>query len=305
MTATATRPAPTTAADTTNPKSTQTTEAGNPVGTDRAGSLIVAAVEQAWSSIQHRHLDVPGVVVTFGAGTIGTAPGSVRLGHFAPARWAADATATETPVHELFIGGEGLARGPVNLLGTLLHEAAHALAHARDIQDTSRQGRYHNTRYKTVAEELGIHVAQVGAIGWSDTTVPEATINAYSHEVDELGHAIRAYRRAEGGRLLTPGTPGGQRRRRPGRRGRERRQEATQRRRPHLRVRHPSPHPARTLRRRRRTHHLRPVRQGLPRPRHRRRRQRRRRGLTRTCHPRTSTPPPRPTRTGPPTHTQH
>jgi len=209
MTATATRPAPITAADTTNPKSTQTTEAGNPVGTDRAGSLIVAAVEQAWSSIQHRHLDVPGVVVTFGAGTIGTAPGSVRLGHFAPARWAADATATETPVHELFIGGEGLARGPVNLLGTLLHEAAHALAHARDIQDTSRQGRYHNTRYKTVAEDLGIHVAQVGAIGWSDTTVPEATINAYSHEVDELGHAIRAYRRAEGGRLLTPGTPGG------------------------------------------------------------------------------------------------
>jgi len=50
--------------------------------------------------------------------------------------------------------------------------------------------------------------SQTGAIGWSDTTVPEVTGNAYSEEVDELGRAIRAYRRAEGGRLLTPGTPG-------------------------------------------------------------------------------------------------
>jgi hypothetical protein len=29
------------------------------------------------------------------------------------------------------------------VLGTLLHEAAHGLAQARSIQDTSRQGRYH------------------------------------------------------------------------------------------------------------------------------------------------------------------
>ena len=175
---------------------------------DRAGSLIVAAVEQTWASLQNRHPEVPGVVVTFGAGTIGSAPGTVRLGHFAPARWAVDANATETPVHELFIGGEGLARGPVNLLGTLLHEAAHALAHARGIQDTSRQGRYHNGRYKAVAEELGIEVAQVGAIGWSDTTVPTPTVDAYTDEVTELSHAIRAYRRAEGGVLITGGSAG-------------------------------------------------------------------------------------------------
>lgn len=179
----------------TNTTSTPTTSTTS-TSADRAGSLIVAAVEQTWAAIQHRHREVPGVVVTFGAGTIGTAPGTVRLGHFAPARWATDAAATETPVHKLFIGGEGLARGPVNLL----HEAAHALAHARGIQDTSRQGRYHNTRYKAVAEELGITVAQVGAIGWSDTTVPTTTSESYAAEVADLGQAIRAYRRAEGGR---------------------------------------------------------------------------------------------------------
>lgn len=177
---------------------------------ERAGSLIVAAVEQTWSSIQQRHPDVPGVVVTFGAGTIGTAPGTVRLGHFAPARWAADATATETPMHELFIGGEGLARGPVSLIGTLLHEAAHALAHARGIQDTSRQGRYHNRRFKTLAEELGIDVAQIGAIGWSDTAVPDTAVESYAQEIIELTQAIRAYRRAEGGVIITGGNGSGE-----------------------------------------------------------------------------------------------
>ena len=50
------------------------------------------------------------------------------------------------------ISGEGLRRTPDEVLGTLLHEAAHALAHARGIKDTSRQGRYHNKHFKTLAE---------------------------------------------------------------------------------------------------------------------------------------------------------
>ena len=43
----------------------------------------------------------------------------------------------------MLVSGEGLQRGPTDVLGTLLHEAAHGLAQARSIQDTSRQGRYH------------------------------------------------------------------------------------------------------------------------------------------------------------------
>ena len=38
---------------------------------------------------------------------------------------------------------------PRRMLATLLHEAAHALARVREIQDTSRQGRYHNQRCST------------------------------------------------------------------------------------------------------------------------------------------------------------
>ena len=64
---------------------------------------------------------------------------------------------------------------PLDVLGTLLHEAAHGLAQARGIQDTSRQGRYHNRRYATLARELGLEVTSVQPIGWSATTVPDPT----------------------------------------------------------------------------------------------------------------------------------
>ena len=45
---------------------------------------------------------------------------------------------------EVFIATELLADGAADVFGVLLHEAAHAIAAARDIKDTSRQGRYHN-----------------------------------------------------------------------------------------------------------------------------------------------------------------
>ena len=71
----------------------------------------------------------------------------------------------------MLVSGEGLHRGSVDVLGTLLHEAAHGLAHARKVSDTSRQSRYHNRRYATLAAELGLEVAHVQPVGWSATSV--------------------------------------------------------------------------------------------------------------------------------------
>jgi hypothetical protein len=49
------------------------------------------------------------------------------------------------------------------VLDTELHEAAHGLAAARGIQDTSRQGRYRNARYRGLAEELGLAAGHAGS----------------------------------------------------------------------------------------------------------------------------------------------
>jgi hypothetical protein len=145
---------------------------------DGTASLLVAALEHTWQTIRARHPDVPEAVVVVASGSAGK---RLNLGHFAPHRWQV----AGADRHEVLVGGEGLQRGPLDVLGTLLHEAAHGLAQARGIADTSRAGRYHNRRYATLARELGLDVSTVKPIGWSATTVPEQTAAGYAGQLEE------------------------------------------------------------------------------------------------------------------------
>jgi hypothetical protein len=162
-----------------------------PAGSN-AASVLVAALEYAWTQIRGRHPQVPEVVMAVASGSVGRR-GELKLGHFADRRWRV-ATA-ERP--ELFVGGEGLAAGAVEVLGTLLHEAAHGLAAARRVQDTSRQGRYHNRRYAALAGELGLTVQRAGSRGWTATAVPAETEATYAAVVEDLARALVLWRRAE------------------------------------------------------------------------------------------------------------
>jgi hypothetical protein len=153
-------------------------------------SLLVAALEHAWAAIRARHPEVPEAVLVVASGSSGR---RLKWGHFAAGRWQhADG---QHP--EVLVGGEGLARGAREVLATLLHEAGHGLADARGIPDTSRGGRYHNHRYAALAQELGLEVAQVGGIGWSVTTLPEATAAAYAPVLAELEDRLVLWRHQE------------------------------------------------------------------------------------------------------------
>lgn len=156
---------------------------------------MVEALEQVWAGIQRRHSDVPAVVVTLGAGSVGVPAGYLKLGHFAERRWVA----TDDPagMSELFVGGEGLARGAASVLATLLHEAAHGIAHVRRIDDTSRQGRYHNAKYKALGEEVGLTITRTDPIGWSGTALAPGTTDEYAGELEVLDKALVAYRHSE------------------------------------------------------------------------------------------------------------
>lgn len=170
------------------------------VSTDSITAPMVATLESGWAAIRARHPEIPAVVVVLGAGSTGAPAGGVKLGHFAAMRWHhGPDTDSDRRLPEVFIGGEGLARGPVGVLGTLLHEAVHALADVRQIQDTSRQGRWHNARFKALAEELGIAVTKDPRLGWSPTDVPEATCTDYADILAELGAALRLFRAIEPG----------------------------------------------------------------------------------------------------------
>jgi hypothetical protein len=159
------------------------------------GSVVVSALEASWEAIRAQHPDVPPAVVVIGAGS-GPRRG-LRLGHFAASRWQTD----NHELAEIFVGGEGLARGSRAVLATLLHEAAHAIAHRRQIRDTSRQGRYHNQRFKTIAEQLGLQIDHHPTLGWSPTTITNKTVLRYAAA---LARSVAA---AHGGRSRGP-SPG-------------------------------------------------------------------------------------------------
>ena len=172
-----------------------------PVG---AGALL-EALEQAWAAIAARHPDLPAeqIIVAQGSGP----RGGLVLGHLAPDRWRPSGHGgPDTLVHELLIGGEGLARGATDVFTTVLHEAAHAIAIARQIADTSRDGRYHNDRYRQLAEELGLIVARSRHLGWNTTTLAAATRQRYAAQIAGIDAAITGHRLPEpslqGGRNL-------------------------------------------------------------------------------------------------------
>jgi hypothetical protein len=91
---------------------------------------------------------------------------------------------------EVVLTDDGLARPPIDVLATLLHEAAHALASTRGIHDASRQGRYHNRRFKTIAEEVGLEVSQDPPFGWCSTSVPASTAACYREALAVIERAL-------------------------------------------------------------------------------------------------------------------
>lgn len=146
-------------------------------------SALVRVLEAMWASIQRHHPEVPPAVILIG-------PGDHPVpiwGYWSPARWSVPTHGTRG---EVLIAGESLARPAKHTLETLLHEAAHALATARKIQDTSRQGRYHNRRYKAFAEELGLTVAKHETYGWTLTATTSAVEEKYTAELAALQAAI-------------------------------------------------------------------------------------------------------------------
>ena len=155
-----------------------------------AASVLVAALERSWAAIVERHPDVPPAVVVVAAGSAGRA---AKLGHFAAGRW--DVAGEARP--EVLVAGEGLGRGPIKVLETLVHEGAHGVAHARAVVDTSRGGRYHNRRYRDVAAELGLSVEHHPSYGWSVTTLTPAAAAEYRHVLQDLERALVLWRRAE------------------------------------------------------------------------------------------------------------
>lgn len=178
-----------------------------------SGSTLVAALERAYGAVRSEYPELPDAVIITGSGLSGY---GLVWGHFARDRWTDAIKHGRRP--ELFVGGERMATGAVLVMQTLLHECAHALAVARDIQDTSRGHRYHNRRFVALAETLGLEYTHAGpdaTIGFSAVTLTKPGRVRWSAQIRDLERAITlgldlpGWAGGTGGLGLTGGTGGG------------------------------------------------------------------------------------------------
>ena len=153
-------------------------------------SRIIKVLEDTWMEIRRWNPEIPPVVIIIASGTDGKHP---RWGHHAPGRW----NVAGEQLTEIMISGEGLRRTARDVLATLLHEAAHALAHARGIKDTSRQGRYHNTKFKTCAEEVGLAVEHDDQPAGPSPPSPPPPSWPTPAQLQALTHAMTLWRHGE------------------------------------------------------------------------------------------------------------
>jgi hypothetical protein len=154
---------------------------------------LLAALEQCWAAIRVRHVEIPHAMIVVASGSPDRAGQAMKLGHFASHRWQHG----DQRISEVLVSGEGLSRTAPEVLTTLLHEAAHALADVRDIKETSRQGRYHNEKFAKLARELGLEPSKDSKIGWSPCTLPDTTAGLYTDSLTGLEAVLRVYRHAE------------------------------------------------------------------------------------------------------------
>jgi len=163
----------------TDKENTLTTDntAGDP------GLQLIHALYDVWQEIRRHHPEVPEVVLL-------PAPAQRRrvLGHFAPLRWTARQDGTGY-LHEVVVVAEYLNRDPVEVIETLIHEAAHALNFTRGIHDCSRS-QYHNTKFKAAAEELGLEVTQVKHYGFALTRMSQTATDRYAEVAGKLRQVI-------------------------------------------------------------------------------------------------------------------
>lgn len=152
----------------------------------QATSQVIRALEAVWEQALSLHPEL--TPVRFALPSMGTR--GRRLGHHLAA-W--DGAASEVAVYSNALRDEDAEL----ILGVLLHEAAHALATARGVQDTAPTRRqYHNAAFANLAAETGLYLARDRPADVGPDTPAPATLVAYRAPLKKLRAALDEYRTA-------------------------------------------------------------------------------------------------------------
>lgn len=154
--------------------------------------MLAQALSDVWAAIRCHNPEVPEVMLLAAPNPYGQ---HGVLGHFAALRWQARTVADGSAYHEVVVVAEHMDRTAEEVVGTLLHEAAHALNFERRIHDCSRS-QYHNRHFKAAAEEVGLEVEQVPHYGFAKTAMKPETAMRLAAPTARLSIALM-HRRQE------------------------------------------------------------------------------------------------------------
>ena len=138
-------------------------------------SEITEFLESAFDILNDRYFggELPKVVIT-----VQSSPRT--YGHYTKYNAWSD---SEKGFREINLSAENLDRSVFLTISTLTHEMVHHYCDLKGIKDCSRNGTYHNKRFKEQAEQRGLIIEYDSKIGYSITSPSEELIDF----VNEMG----------------------------------------------------------------------------------------------------------------------
>ena len=125
-------------------------------------SIITTALESAHEMIQNE-VGAPRATILVTRALKGA------HAHFTPyTPWASGAER----FNEIAFNAESFALGAEHVLGSLLHEVAHSMNHAKGVKDCS-SNQYHNAHFASMAQSLGLKTSEIKGKGHAKTTLSD------------------------------------------------------------------------------------------------------------------------------------
>ncbi|MBQ2062280.1 MAG: SprT-like domain-containing protein [Oscillospiraceae bacterium] len=84
--------------------------------------------------------------------------------------------------YEMNIAAEVLDREIEEIIDTILHEMVHLYCRENNIKEVSRGGKYHNGKFKELAERCGLKCVKAGQYGWNTTAQDNDRLTEYALE---------------------------------------------------------------------------------------------------------------------------
>lgn len=84
--------------------------------------------------------------------------------------------------YEMNIAAEVLDREIEEIIDTILHEMVHLYCRENGIKEVSRGGKYHNGKFKELAEKCGLLCVKQGQYGWNTTAQGNDRLTEYALE---------------------------------------------------------------------------------------------------------------------------